>query len=462
MPKTKHERHRSDESDKIEKREKTKSPRKQFRTLATDLSDSDMKSGRRRSRTIHSSREDLDIPITSPKLISKLRYEMEKHVEVFVPHLFFCSEKNLIEVSSASLIDSDIEESSSTFEDSDDMVIATPKKPTRVKSTKRVVRKSSSKARMSKKSSRNDSSSSLPKSPSSPSASPSPPMSTEALDLPDLTKVKVSEEELKKKLVIKEELGKGAFSLVMKATRSSDSVDVAVKIVDLTRLTPKQLAELDAERFILEQFRHPHVVNLLAIYETTTRLYLVLELLSAGDLFNKILQKGCFSERATKRITLQLTSAVAAMHKLGIVHRDLKPENILCIEDPVTKQIDVKVADFGIAKKLGKQRTKSTCGSPGYVAPEVIRGDEYDLAVDMFSLGAIVYVMLAGYPPFWGDDMKTILSKNLNVEFSYADMYWAHISQNAKDFINQLIVLDPEERMTSEQALKHPWLASKK
>lgn len=115
------------------------------------------------------------------------------------------------------------------------------------------------------------------------------------------------------------------------------------------------------------------------------------------------------------------------------------------------------------------------------MAPEVIRGEEYSLAVDMFSLGAIVYVLLAGYPPFWvsvccvvfarcvadrwvpqGDDMKTIIAKNLNVEYTYADMYWAHISPAAKDFINRLICKEPEDRMTARDALMHPWLGAKK
>jgi serine/threonine protein kinase len=135
---------------------------------------------------------------------------------------------------------------------------------------------------------------------------------------------RVTDDEVPELIKIGEELGKGAFSLVYQATRLKDKLEVAVKVVDLTRLTPKQLAELDAERFILQQFHHPHVVNLLDIFETATRLYYVLELLPAGDLFNKILQKGCFSERGTKKIVLQIVQAVAAMHALGIVHRDLK------------------------------------------------------------------------------------------------------------------------------------------
>jgi serine/threonine protein kinase len=116
------------------------------------------------------------------------------------------------------------------------------------------------------------------------------------------------------------------------------------------------------------------------------------------------------------------------------------------------------VADFGIAKKIGRGRAHSTCGSPGYVAPEVIQGNEYDLSVDMFSLGAIVYVLLAGYPPFWGDDMQAIIAKNLNVDYTFADMYWAHISDSAKQFIKALIVKDPASRLTAEQALQADFL----
>ncbi len=153
---------------------------------------------------------------------------------------------------------------------------------------------------------------------------------------------RVTEEELPKLLKLGNELGKGAFSLVYQAVRMEDNLAVAVKVIDLSRLTAKQLAEVDAERFILQQFHHPNVVNMLNVFETGSRLYYVLELLPGGDLFNKILQRGCFSERATKRIVKQIAEAVTAMHNLGIVHRDLKPENILCIEDSFTKQIDVK------------------------------------------------------------------------------------------------------------------------
>ncbi len=376
----------------------------------------------------------------------------------------------------SSVESSDVEESSSTFESDDeaDAAATATTATTPKKSGVKKVRRKVSKSRRS----------SLAKIAAVSRTASQPALKVREENAAQKA-VKVGDDELPKLLRLGEELGKGAFSLVYKAERLADGLPVAVKVIDLSRLTPKQLAEVDAERIILQQFHHPNVVNLLNVYETVGRLYYVLELLPSGDLFNKILQKGCFSERATKRVVRQITEAVAAMHALGIVHRDLKvscfhcfvffffffffffflrvltlsqPENVLCMEDAITKQIDVKVADFGIAKKIGRGRAKSTCGSPGYVAPEVIRGEEYDMSVDMFSLGAIVYVLLAGYPPFWGDEMETIVSKNLNVDFTFNPMYWAHISEPPKQLIKALIVKDSAARLTAAQVLQSDFL----
>lgn len=164
------------------------------------------------------------------------------------------------------------------------------------------------------------------------------------------------------------------------------------------------------------------------------------------------------------------------MHKCGIVHRDLKPENLLLCSGITSIEIieihhlqsnfasetddsDIKIADFGFAKRVKDLTEKETaCGTPGYVAPEILRGDPYGCEVDIWSLGVICYVLLAGYPPFYDEDQKRLFKKIKEGRFHFHEDYWANTSPEAMDMIRQMLCVDQRRRWTAEQLLQHPWI----
>jgi len=145
------------------------------------------------------------------------------------------------------------------------------------------------------------------------------------------------------------------------------------------------------------------------------------------------------------------------IHKRGIVHRDLKPENLLlCSQD---NDHEVKIADFGFAKRVTElTKNETACGTPGYVAPEILRGDAYGCEVDIWSMGVICYVLLAGYPPFYDEDQKKLFKKIKAGAYHFHDEYWGNTSPEAIDLIKRMLTLDQKKRWTAEQLLKHPWI----
>jgi len=135
----------------------------------------------------------------------------------------------------------------------------------------------------------------------------------------------------------------------------------------------------------------------------------------------------------------------------------LKPENLLLKTGDDDKE--VKIADFGLSKIVGTEKMMQTaCGTPGYVAPEVLTATGYDKEVDMWSVGVITYILLCGFPPFYNEDVPKLFEQILNADFDYPEDYWKDISQKAKDFINKLLVVDPKKRLTASSALEDPWL----
>jgi len=156
---------------------------------------------------------------------------------------------------------------------------------------------------------------------------------------------------------------------------------------------------------------------------------------------------------------IQILSAIAYLHKVGIAHRDLKPENLLCSgegDDEI-----VKLADFGLAKMFnGEEELMTSCGTPGYVAPEVLLCESYDKAVDMWGIGIITFILLAGYPPFYAEDDTAMFERIMNCDYDFDDECWDDVSDVAKEFIQKLLVKDPEQRLTAEEAQAHPWLST--
>jgi len=160
-----------------------------------------------------------------------------------------------------------------------------------------------------------------------------------------------------------------------------------------------------------------------------------------------------------KNIIKQILSAISYLHRQGIAHRDLKPENLLCSgegDDEI-----VKIADFGLSKIFNSgDNLVTSCGTPGYVAPEVLLCESYDERVDMWGVGIITYVLLAGYPPFYADEDTAMFERIMSCDYDFDDECWDDVSDLAKEFIQKLLLKEPSTRLTADEAMQHPWLTS--
>ena len=270
-------------------------------------------------------------------------------------------------------------------------------------------------------------------------------------------------------------MGSGAFSTVRQATNKKTGEVVAVKCIDHKCLTSNDEEQLRQEVAVLKVLDHPHVLKYygfymeagsgggddlplltpqspLSHYTKKKMYYLVTECVKGGELFNRIVHKTFYSENDARNVMIILTETIAYLHHHRIVHRDLKPENLLLYADDDTS---IKIADFGFAERTnGFISLKTQCGTPGYVAPEVLLGQPYGKAVDMWAIGIIMYVLLGGYPPFNHEDDQT----TINDEVEFHPEYWDQVSDDAKDLIRKLLRKDPLQRWSADEALKHPWM----
>ncbi|KAL2091423.1 hypothetical protein ACEWY4_013686 [Coilia grayii] len=208
----------------------------------------------------------------------------------------------------------------------------------------------------------------------------------------------------------------------------------------------------------LPRIKHANIVSLEDIFESKSHLYLVMQLVSGGELFDRIVAKGFYTEKDASKLIQQILDAVKYLHDMGIVHRDLKPENLLYYS--MDEDSKIMISDFGLSKIEGSGSVMSTaCGTPGYVAPEVLAQKPYSKAVDCWSIGVIAYILLCGYPPFYDENDSKLFEQILKAEYEFDSPYWDDISDSAKDFIIHLMEKDPRLRYTCEQALQHPWIA---
>ncbi|CAM2109948.1 unnamed protein product [Caretta caretta] len=255
---------------------------------------------------------------------------------------------------------------------------------------------------------------------------------------------------------IKEKLGAGAFSEVFLAQERGSQRLVALKCIPKKALRGKELA-VENEIAVLRQIQHENIVALENIYETPTHLYLAMQLVTGGELFDRIVERGHYTERDASRLVRQVLGALSYLHRLGIVHRDLKPENLLYASP--FEDAKIMITDFGLSKLESDGVMATACGTPGYVAPELLEQKPYGKAVDSWALGVISYILLCGYPPFYDDNDSELFAQILKGAFEFDSPYWDGISDSAKDFIQQLLQRDPEKRYTCEQALQHPWIS---
>jgi calcium/calmodulin-dependent protein kinase I len=232
----------------------------------------------------------------------------------------------------------------------------------------------------------------------------------------------------------------------------------AVKILE-KRVTA-DADRLATELAILEKVKHPNIIQLEEVFETNDRIYIVTELVTGGELFDRIVLRGTFTEADAAGLIRKVVGALEYLHSMGIVHRDLKPENLLLKSKD--NDTDVKIADFGLAKVMAANALAQTaCGTPGYVAPEILRtGKGYGTPVDMWSVGVITYILLSGFPPFYNQNIPLLFESIMLCDFDYPPAYFDKISDDALSFIDSLLVSSPENRLTAEAAMKHKWLAN--
>jgi len=280
----------------------------------------------------------------------------------------------------------------------------------------------------------------------------------------DKTKAKEEETKVKRtptvedKYELKDVLGTGAFSQVRLAESKEDGQMHAVKIIDKKALRGKE-DSLENEIRVLKRLKHPNIVALQEVFEDKTKVFLVMELVTGGELFDRIVEKGSYSEKDAADLIKQVLSAVAYMHEEGVVHRDLKPENLLYYSPDADSKI--MISDFGLSKMEESGVMATACGTPGYVAPEVLAQKPYGKAVDVWSIGVISYILLCGYPPFYDENDANLFAQILKGEFEFDSPYWDDISEEAKDFIRSLMCVNVENRLTCQTALEHSWITGK-
>eukprot|EP00977_Amphora_coffeiformis_P010295 scaffold2385_cov178-Amphora_coffeaeformis.AAC.12 len=177
-----------------------------------------------------------------------------------------------------------------------------------------------------------------------------------------------------------------------------------------------------------------------------------------GELFDRVVAKMYYTEKEARDTCLVLFEAMEYLHSKNVAHRDLKPENLLLLS--ANDDTQLKIADFGFAKKTNGTDTCLTtqCGTPGYVAPEVLKGDLYGTKADMWSLGCIVYILLGGYPPFIDNDQRKLFEKIKKGSFSFHPEYWKSISKESKNLITSMLTVDPAKRASPKEALANPWI----
>ncbi|KAF9352027.1 hypothetical protein BGX34_000223 [Mortierella sp. NVP85] len=254
------------------------------------------------------------------------------------------------------------------------------------------------------------------------------------------------------------QLGYGNFASVHHAQEKKSGAVYAVKIIERRRdFNFKFSQSLEREIGTLMSIDHPNLLRIHKVFVEQSSYYMVTELAQGGELFECIKDMNKFSEPQARHVLRQLLEGVKYLHDHGIVHRDLKLENILVMD---AKTLSIKISDFGLANVIDEYCFLNTvCGTPSYVAPEILRREEYGRPVDMWSLGVMLYIFLCGFPPFSDDlappKLRIQVLENL---YQFPSPYWDDVTDEAVDLIQGLLVQDMTKRLTADDALAHIWM----
>ncbi|CBZ55371.1 hypothetical protein NCLIV_057940 [Neospora caninum Liverpool] len=247
-------------------------------------------------------------------------------------------------------------------------------------------------------------------------------------------------------------IGEGSFAKVYIGVHLFTGEKVVVKAINKKKVLESNVyTEIEVLRKVL----HPYILRLYAAYEQEDYVCLVLEYLRGGELFDYLSEKGPVTEDQARQCMRRLLLALQCLHSKGVVHRDLKTENLIleAPDNPTT----LKLIDFGLASTLGSPSMRMRCGSPGYVAPEILQDLPYGTKVDVFSAGIILYTLIAGFTPFRGANVKEILKKNLRCQLNFTHHRWGNVTHSLKDLVAWMCCRNPEKRCAASQALTHPW-----
>lgn len=263
----------------------------------------------------------------------------------------------------------------------------------------------------------------------------------------------------------KEILGRGISSTVRRCIEKETGHEYAVKIIDLSNdssesgIISAHEATIQEVAILRQVAGHSYIIELIDVFESNTFIFLVFELCKHGELFDYLTSVVTLSEKKTRYIMRQIFEGVEHIQRQNIVHRDLKPENILLDDN-----LNVKITDFGFATRLREgELLTDLCGTPGYLAPETLRANMiegapgYSYEVDVWACGVIMYTLLVGCPPFWHRKQLTMLRNIMEGKYSFSSPEWADISESPKDLIRRLLVVEPAQRISIKDALKHPF-----
>jgi calcium-dependent protein kinase len=253
-------------------------------------------------------------------------------------------------------------------------------------------------------------------------------------------------------------LGQGQFGVTYLCVEKSTGKEFACKSIAKRKLiSMEDVEDVRRELHIMHHLSdHPNIVNIKGAYEDVTSVHLVMELCAGGELFDRIIQRGHYSEAKAAELTRTIVGVVEACHSLGVMHRDLKPENFLFSNH--SEDAALKTTDFGLSVffKPGEIFT-DVVGSPYYVAPEVLR-KHYGPDADVWSAGVILYILLSGVPPFWAETEQGIFEQVLKSELDFVSDPWPKISESAKDLLRKMLNPNVAKRMKSHEVLCHPWI----
>ncbi|XP_034779575.1 ribosomal protein S6 kinase alpha-3 isoform X6 [Acipenser ruthenus] len=256
---------------------------------------------------------------------------------------------------------------------------------------------------------------------------------------------------------VKEDIGVGSYSICKRCVNKTSNMEYAVKIINKSKRDPSEEIEI-----LLRYGQHPNIITLKDVYDDGKVVYLVTELMKGGELLDKILRQKFFSEREASAVLYTISKTVEYLHIQGVVHRDLKPSNILYMDESGNPE-SIRICDFGFAKQLRAENglLMTPCYTANFVAPEVLKKQGYDAACDIWSLGVLLYTMITGFTPFANgpeDTPEEILARIGSGKFSLTGGYWNSVSNEAKDLVSRMLHVDPHQRLTAAQVLRHPWI----